>query len=200
MSNHTTTLRFWISRHAQGDARATNELLRHSERRFLEIIRARLPQWDRLRRFEDSQDILAQAQVRFARAIRAVTCRTLDDFLRLGAWVIRNQICDSAGRYFGPTGAGANEVHLSGDPSGSGPAIAAPATSTLGAELDEAIGRLSDGPREMFDLLYYQGLTQPEAAGHLGASVSTVQRRWIEAKIAFMAIYAGDDATDFPEF
>src|SRR5215216_1311108 len=110
MSNHTTTLRYWISRHAVGDARATDELLRHSERRFLEIIRARLPHWDRLRRFEDSQDILTQAQVRFARAIREVPVQTLDDFLRLGAWVIRNQICDSAGRYFGPTGAGVNEV------------------------------------------------------------------------------------------
>jgi RNA polymerase sigma factor (sigma-70 family) len=199
MSNHTTTLRYWISRHAVGDTRATDELLRHSERRFLEIIRARLPQWDRLRRFEDSQDILTQAQMRFAKAVRAVTFRTLDDFIRLGAWVIRNQICDSAGRYFGPTGAGTNEINLPGDPSGSGPAIAAPATDTLGAELDEAIERLPDGPREMFDLLYYQGLTQGEAADHLGVSASTIQRRWIEAKIAFMAVYAGDDATDFPE-
>ncbi|HVK11119.1 MAG TPA: hypothetical protein VM597_20285, partial [Gemmataceae bacterium] len=106
MSNHTTTLRYWLARHAAGDAGATDELLRHSERRFLEIIRARLPNWDRLRRFEDSQDILTQAQVRFAKAIREVPVGTLDDFLRLGAWVIRNQICDSAGRYFGPNGAG----------------------------------------------------------------------------------------------
>ena len=157
-------------------------MLRHSERRFLEIIRARLPRWDRLRRFEDSQDVLARAQERFARAIRSATFTTLDDFIGLGAKVIRNQICDLARHYFRPNGPGSREVPLPGDSDGSGPTIAAPAVSAVGAELDEAIERLPDGPREMFDLLYYQGLSQPEAADHLGVSVSTVQRRGLRPR------------------
>jgi RNA polymerase sigma-70 factor (ECF subfamily) len=41
----------------------------------------------------------------------------------------------------------------------------------------EAIERLPDEEREVFDLLRIQGLTQPEAAELLGVSVRTVQRR-----------------------
>ena len=201
MSNHTTTLRFWISRHAEGDARATNELLRYSERRFLELVRARLPRWDRIRRFEDSDAVLNLAMSRFVPAIRATPFQTLDDFLRLGARVIRNQICDLADHYFGPNGAGTREPKpLPGDSNGSGPAIAAPPERTLGAEIEEAIALLPQEHQEMFDLLYYDGMTQAEAAEHLGVSDSTVRRRWLLARVAFIDRCPRDDTPDFPDF
>ena len=40
---------------------------------------------------------------------------------------------------------------------------------------------LSDEQREVFDLLWYEGLTQPEAATVLGVSLKTVNR-WVNGR------------------
>ena len=48
----------------------------------------------------------------------------------------------------------------------------------------DAAGSLPDEQREVFDLLYYQGMTQDEAAALLGVSDRTVKRRWLSARLA----------------
>ena len=47
----------------------------------------------------------------------------------------------------------------------------------------EQVERLPDELRETFNLLYYEGLSQEESANVLGVSVSTVKRRWQEARV-----------------
>jgi DNA-directed RNA polymerase specialized sigma24 family protein len=42
------------------------------------------------------------------------------------------------------------------------------------------VARLPDKLRAVFDLLWYQGLTQAEAAALLGVAVRTVKSRWLE--------------------
>jgi RNA polymerase sigma-70 factor (ECF subfamily) len=42
---------------------------------------------------------------------------------------------------------------------------------------------LPDQEREVFDLLYYEGVSQDEAAAILGCSARTIRRRWNEAKL-----------------
>src|SRR5262249_47469699 len=58
---------------------------------------------------------------------------------------------------------------------------AAPSSSSVltpnGRRMLEAIDRLSEEDREVFELLRIQGLTQVEAAEVLGVSTKTVQRR-----------------------
>ena len=48
-------------------------------------------------------------------------------------------------------------------------------------EFHEAVQKLPDGEREVFELLWYQGLTQEEAAELLACDRSTVKRRWRSA-------------------
>jgi len=57
-------------------------------------------------------------------------------------------------------------------------------------EFHEAIELLSDDERQMFDLLWYQELTQPEAAEILSVSERTVQRRWQLARIRLQELLA----------
>jgi RNA polymerase sigma-70 factor (ECF subfamily) len=45
--------------------------------------------------------------------------------------------------------------------------------------------------REVFDLIYYQGLSQAEAAGLLDISERTLQRRWQSARLALHDALAG---------
>jgi RNA polymerase sigma-70 factor (ECF subfamily) len=45
------------------------------------------------------------------------------------------------------------------------------------------VGALPEELREIVDLLYYDGLTQEEAATLLGLSPRTLKRRWQTAKV-----------------
>jgi RNA polymerase sigma-70 factor (ECF subfamily) len=202
VESNSTTLRYWIDRHNAGDAGALVELLRFSEDRFRILASARLNKYRRLRRFEDTGDVLAGAQMRFSAAIRAVQFTTLQDFLRLGAAMVNRQLIDFTRHYFGPQGAGRNEIELSLDESkkvgranAAEPAAAASDT-TQRADIDEVIVGLVPADREMFDLLYYQGLSQAEAADVLSVSLSTVKRRWLEARAAFIERYGDDEADE----
>jgi predicted DNA-binding protein (UPF0251 family) len=51
------------------------------------------------------------------------------------------------------------------------------------AEFHEVAARLPDELRAAFDLLWYQGLSQAEAAALLGVAVRTVKRRWMKARL-----------------
>jgi RNA polymerase sigma-70 factor (ECF subfamily) len=68
-------------------------------------------------------------------------------------------------------------------------AVAAPASSdgsSLGPDARRmllAIEALPEGEREVFELVRIQGLTYPEAAGVVGVSVKTVQRRLNRARL-----------------
>jgi len=49
------------------------------------------------------------------------------------------------------------------------------------SEFHEHVEKLPDDEREVMDLLWYQGLTQEEAAAVLKVSDRTVKRRWQSA-------------------
>ena len=72
-------------------------------------------------------------------------------------------------------------------------AEARPSANTL--RILEAIERLPEHEREVFDLVRIQGLTHPEAAGVLGVSTKTVQRR-LNRGLLLLAEQLGDLRAD----
>jgi RNA polymerase sigma-70 factor (ECF subfamily) len=72
---------------------------------------------------------------------------------------------------------------------GAAPAAATPVTThdpgrlAAWAEFHAAVAALGEADRELFDLLWYQGLTQAEAATLLGVSERTVNSRWLAARV-----------------
>ena len=74
------------------------------------------------------------------------------------------------------------------------PADLSPEPSRLAAwtEFHEQIGALPDEEREVFDLLWYQGLSQAEAAELLGVSERTVKRRWQTARYRLHEALGGE--------
>jgi DNA-directed RNA polymerase specialized sigma24 family protein len=59
-----------------------------------------------------------------------------------------------------------------------------PARLAQWREVREQVGRLPPEERERFEPLYYQGLTQVDAADLLGVSVRTDQRRSQSARLS----------------
>ena len=107
-------------------------------------------------------------------------------FYHLAELQIRRELLDLANRYRGPHGIGANH-HT--DPAGEKLAGATdrrgePSSAAQWREFHRTVESLPDEEREVFGLLWYNGLTQDQAAEVLGVSVRTVKRRWQRARLS----------------
>ena len=58
-------------------------------------------------------------------------------------------------------------------------------------EFHEAAARLPDELRAVFDLLWYQEMSQAEAAALLGVAVPTVKLRWMKARLQVQQALGG---------
>src|SRR5262249_49434777 len=104
---------------------------------------------------------------------------------------IRRELLDLAKHYYGPRGLGANyaSVDRGPDQSQAEPAADQPAAADDPGQLEawaafhEQVERLPAEEKEVFDLLWYQELSQAEAAALLKVSERTVKRRWASARL-----------------
>jgi RNA polymerase sigma factor (sigma-70 family) len=196
VSSHSTTLRYWLGRHNGGDPAAINELLRFSQDRVLDHIRARIRGFARLRPYADSQDVLVCVQLKIAERFKAERFKDLPHFLGVTGWLVRNQLVDFVRKYFGPRGAGTQERHVEpdgpDDPARAPDPADSPSDVALRAEIDEVIAGLPPEHLVMFDLLFYNRMTRADAADALGVSLSTVDHRWVAAREEFLRRYGGE--------
>jgi RNA polymerase sigma-70 factor (ECF subfamily) len=176
-----------LPRAVAGEEAAVNALLRHWGDRLTILTRCLLGDFERVRRWAETDDVLQNALLRLVGALRDVKPRTPREFLALASLQIRRELIDLARHYYGPEGIGANhESRPPADSQGSGASDPAdvhqePASLAQWTELHELIGTLAAEDREVIGLLFYQGLSQAEAAAVLNVSLRTVQRRWHDA-------------------
>jgi RNA polymerase sigma factor (sigma-70 family) len=188
----STTIEYWLGRHRAGDPAARNELLRHSRERLRLLTRQMFRRFPGVRQFEETSDVLQQAQIRLDRALSAVDVPSSRDFLCLAAHHVRCALTDLSRHYFGPNGPGANQVppgcvsEEALDRHGAGNADD-PFGLVLWTEFHRRIAALPEEDRALFDLLYYQGLSQPAASEQLGVPLTTLKRRWQEARLRLAA-------------
>jgi RNA polymerase sigma-70 factor (ECF subfamily) len=185
----TALLQHWLDRHAAGAPDARDELIRHSQERLRRLTRQMLRHYPRVRRWEDTSDVFQNVLVRLDRALRETTLATPKDLLRFAAALIRRELIDLSRRHFGPEGAAAHHDTPPGTPA----ARPEPSDSShdphrlaLWHELHQHIAGLPDEDRTLFELLYYQGLTQPAAAAMLAVPLRTLKRHWQQARLRLM--------------
>ena len=180
-----------------GDEAAVNALLAHCGDRLTMLTRRMLGDFQRVRRWAETGDVLQSALVRLLGALRSVQPQSSADFLALASLQIRRELIDLARRYYGPEGIGANhDSNAAADSQGPAPHDPAdlrhePASLAQWTELHETIGNLPDEERAVVNLLFYQGLSQTEAAEVLGMSLRTVQRRWHDALCRLHGVWNG---------
>lgn len=182
--DRTTHLHACLDRLRAGDPAARGELLRGACDRLGQLTRIMLRDYRRLRRWEQTDDVLQNALIRLYRALEVVTPDSLRDFYRLATLQIRRELIDLARHHFGPEGGGANQATAAdGSIAAAEPPDSADAPDRLAAwtEFHRRAGELPEAEREVFDLIWYQGMTHAEAAAVLAVSTKTVQRRWHSA-------------------
>jgi len=188
----TTVIQGWLDRHYAGDDSAYEALLASASERLTRLTHKMLKRYPGVHRWEQTDDVLQNALVRLDRALRSMKPRTALDFFRLAATQIRRELIDLARHYSGPRGMGANlRVHADAngkvrtDAPENEPADSThePSRLAIWTEFHAQIDALSDADRQLFDLLWYQGLTQAEAAHVLGISERTINKRWVAARM-----------------
>ena len=143
--------------------------------------------------------MLQNALLRLCRALQEVSPPTARDFYRLAAVQIRRELIDLSRHYYGPQGGGANHASQGpGDSSGDAPVLhdaadvsLEPASLAVWTEFHRAVEKLPDEEREAFDLLFYQGLEQAEAAEVVRVSVRTIKTRWRGARLKLCEALGG---------
>jgi RNA polymerase sigma-70 factor (ECF subfamily) len=180
-------LQGWIARLQAGDPGARDALLGAAGDRLRELARRMLQTYPRVRRWEETDDVLQNALVRLYRTLKDVPPASVGDFLRLAALNIRRELLDLVKHYYGPQGQGAHHASIDPDqetsPEPAGHPSLDPGSLAVWGEFHQQVDRLPEEERVVFDLLWYQGLGLGEAALVLGVAERTVKRRWQSARL-----------------
>lgn len=190
-----TALQRLLEQLGPGDETALRQvrdrLLEHANGQLEKLARRMLRGFPGLRRWEQTGDVLQNAALRLYRALAQVQPRSVRDFFALAATQIRRELIDLTRHYFGPQGKAKRydtdpaavkgetpgRVDNAPDPGGE------PSSLLEWGEFHQKVEALPPAARAVFDLLWYEGLTQKEAAVVLGVTERTVKNRWRSAKL-----------------
>lgn len=144
-------------------------------------------QFPLLRRWEQTDDIFQNAMIRLHRALQNCNVESPRHFLNLAAVQIRRELIDLVRKYKAESNFATNHhsdifhpglIHEIADEQ---------AESRIDlekwAEFHHLAENLPEEEKEIVNLLWYQELTQDDAAKLLGISVRTIKRRWQSARI-----------------
>jgi RNA polymerase sigma factor (sigma-70 family) len=183
----TNYLQSCLDRLHDGDEQARKELLNSTCERLAQLTHIMLKDYPRLKRWEQTGDVLQNAMLRLYRTLQTVTPESLRDYFRLATLQIRRELLDLVRHYYGPEGAGGK--HATNATSAVSEASRTPLNEPADVSLDprqlavwtefhQQVQALPEEEREVFDLVWYQALAHTEAALVLNVSARTVKRRW----------------------
>lgn len=183
-TRHTAVLHDWIDRHRQGSAEARDAIIEHTCDRLRRLARQMLRGYPRVQRWAQTDDVLQGALIRLHRSLAVVQPESVRHFYSLASTQIRRELIDLARHLDGP------ESHAAHHHTDGGAAVerrtderGQPESLDAWAAFHERASQLPQAEHEVFALLWYEGLTQHEAADLLGVSLATLKRRWQSARI-----------------
>lgn len=177
IDDQTSVLQDLIDRMRRGDAVARRELIDCSYERLRDlsatILRRNFPRMKQAPACVDTTDVANESAYRLYQALADIQPATVRDFFRLAAQRIRWLLLDLA-RQANRTGPDLDDDR---------PVAGRPEPPAMLESLYRQIELLPDHEREVVDLLYFHGLSQAEAAVHLGVTERTVRRHWTLARV-----------------
>jgi RNA polymerase sigma-70 factor (ECF subfamily) len=193
--DQTTMLQGYIDKMLEGDDSYRQLLVEHAYGRLRWLAKKQMATFDRVRPVAETDDILHQATLKLWRSLEATKPRTVREFFGLAKLQIRRTLLDLCKGKHGPGANHAAKVRR-GEEGRVQPERADdtgdPAKLAVWTEFHQKADELPEELREVFALVYYNGVTQPEAAALLGMSERTLKRRWWKARLALSPLAGGD--------
>lgn len=189
---HSTHIQYLLDQLRDGRVEARDELIAHTMERVHALTRRMFRASPGLRAVEETDDVLQRSLLRLRHSLGNIQPTTVRGFFALAAkqirWVLQDVARELAATPIVYTGAHSPEssapVAELVDP-GSGPMSLAEWT-----EFHQQVERLPDDAREVFDLVWYEGLNQVEAAALIGVPLRTLKRRWrVARELLSQALY-----------
>jgi RNA polymerase sigma factor (sigma-70 family) len=194
----TTRIVGWIERLKSGDDSAFDELLIHFEARLISLTRKRLKTFPAVRRWEQTDDVFQAAAMRLRKALKEVTPTSTVEFFGLAALQVRRELLNMNAIYrhrLTPSRVRRkrSEAVSSSETEPDDPVEDREELHEIDAWTDfhEAAEALTVEIRDVFRLIWYDGLTQVEAAVVLGVSERTIRSRWQKARLAIHGALEG---------
>jgi RNA polymerase sigma-70 factor (ECF subfamily) len=181
---HTSELHKLLEQVRCGDSDACNRVIEHACDRLRKLTRKMLKGYPQVRRWAETDDVLQNALLRLHRSMAELRPESCRQFYGLAAVQIRRELLDLAKHFQGAHGIAAKH-HSDGGRAAERKATdpLEPETLEAWARFHEQVESLPDEEREVVQLLWYEGLRQPEAAVVLGVSLATLKRRWQAARL-----------------
>lgn len=189
-TGHTTALGQWLGRLEAGCPEAQEAIIEHTCERLQNMAKRMLRTSPKVRRWAETDDLLQDALVRLHRSLAQVKPTTTKEFYGLAATQLRRQLIDLARKHFGPEGIGTN---LPTNESDRISLVASTPPESLDdwSEFHQQVELLPVELKEVVDQLWYEGLTQSDAAKVLGISLATLKRRWQAARLSLIEAMQG---------
>ena len=191
-----TQLQGLLDQSLAGNPAAKEALLHHACDRLLKLTRKMFHGHPGLRRWMQTDDVFQNSLVRLHRALSQVEVRDVRHFFNLATVQIRRELLDLARKTFGPHGIGRNHHtdHQAADENGGSLHRVSDEPEDLERweAFHQQVEALPDHEREVFGLIYYEGLEQLEAAKVLDVSERTIRTRWNRAKLLLSGELADD--------
>jgi RNA polymerase sigma-70 factor (ECF subfamily) len=190
-TDESARFREWIDRIHQGDNEALNELMTCFASRLMHLSRRMLKTFPAVMRWEQTGDLFGNMFLRLRTALQSTRPETPAEFIGLAARHIRFELLDmikDAGRRPRPSHGGecdvSRNIHDAAVVSDTG----RPDLLAVWTEFHKQAGELKPALREVFDLMWYHGMSKSEAAELLDHDERTIARRWIEARIKLSSV------------
>lgn len=186
-AQNDTALQGLIDLANAGDPASRKALLERSCDRLERLTRKIFHCSGDLRRWEETADVFQNSLLRLHNALSATKVESVRHFFNLAALQVRRELIDLARHHFGPEGIARNhhtDLQAADEAGGSLHGKAQePEDLSEWTEFHLRVEKLPEAEREIVNLLFYEALTQDEAARLLGVNVRTVKRRWQSARL-----------------
>lgn len=184
---HSTRINALLAKLKAKEPKAREELIAHSLDRLQRLSRKMFRKHPNLCTLEETDDITQKLVIRLHKMLDGLVPEDTASYFKLASqnlrWVLqdlarssiaRNQIKNSGDM---STSVKRNELLNSKDRDGG------PSSYAEWTEFYEKIDLLPEENKQLFDLLWFQGLSQDEAAKFLDIPLRTLARRWMTTRI-----------------
>ena len=169
-----------------GDPQARNRLISIACERLRKLTRKILYGEQRICQEVESDDLLNDALIQLMKGLDEIQPNDSQHFFRLASQHIRWSLINLARKVYGTKGYRTHEKGMKQDSPEETQDWNPPARDSSfnpfklmeWTEVHEKAEQLPEKEKEAFDLLYYQGLTQNEAADLMGVSSRSVRNYW----------------------
>ena len=173
-----------------GDQDAKRQLFELTTDRLKNLTRKMMRGFSGVKRWEETDDVWQNVSIRIWRSLESVEFESARHYLNLGAMQIRRELLNLANSFRRPSSHAANYATPSTREIRDGIPAAEPASPTENierlnswTELHQCVDAMEEEQREVFQLVWYQGLSQEQVAELTGVSDRTVRRRWQAARL-----------------